>query len=275
MPATGNLLLASEGSIVHRKIVWFIDVMEETIIRLAGVPVRFLCFTGKAVKYLRRYLPMDEAEGREADFTIDIRDMVLEETEMEEVLRNPLKEYSYLIEPASDALMTVDRCFLHGAAYVWKGRAWILSAPSGTGKSTQYRNLKELYKEEILCINGDKPCLEFRNDGTVMVHDSPWRGKEGWGTAGAAFPLAGLFFLSQASYNEIQKCTPAEGIIPLYNQFFSSRQEEKELHEISRLENILLKNIPIRFLANKGDMDSSRLLYQTMEQILEADLSHN
>ena len=147
--------------------------MEETIIRLAGVPVRFLCFSEKATKYLRRYLPKEEAGEQKAVFTVDARDMVLGQAETELVRKSPLQEYSHLIEPASDVLMTVDRCCLHGAAYVWKERAWILSAPSGTGKSTQYRNLTELYGQEICCINGDKPCLEFRADGSIMVHDSP------------------------------------------------------------------------------------------------------
>ena len=249
--------------------------MEETIIKLAGVPVRFLCFTGKAVKFLRRYLPKDEAGEQEAVFTVDARDMVLGQAEKELVLESPLQEYSYLIEPASDVLMTVDRCCLHGVAYVWKERAWILSAPSGTGKSTQYRNLTELYGQEIFCINGDKPCLEFRADGTIMVHDSPWRGKERWGTAGAVYPLAGMFFLYQADYNEIREYPPAAGIIPLYHQIFSSRKSEKELRNICRLESILIRNIPVRFLGNRGDLDSTRLLRRAMEEILEADVSQN
>ena len=233
-----------------------------------------------------RYLPKDEAGEQEAVFTVDARDMVLGQAEKELVLESPLQEYSYLIEPASDVLMTVDRCCLHGVAYVWKERAWILSAPSGTGKSTQYRNLTELYGQEIFCINGDKPCLEFRADGTIMVHDSPWRGKERWGTAGAVYPLAGMFFgavyplagmffLYQADYNEIREYPPAAGIIPLYHQIFSSRKSEKELRNICRLESILIRNIPVRFLGNRGDLDSTRLLRGAMEEILEADLSQN
>ena len=249
--------------------------MEETIIRLAGVPVRFLCYSKEAVSFLRRYLPQKEVEEQEAEFTIDVRDMILEQAEMELVRENPLQEYSYLIEPASDALMSVDRCCIHGVAYIWKEKAWILSAPSGTGKSTQYRNLKELYNQEVFCLNGDKPCLEFLADGTIMVHDTPWRGKEGWGMAGAAFPLAGMFFLQQETYNEVQKRSFDAAIMPLYSQFFSSRNTENEIHNICRFENILLSNIPIRFFANKGDLNSTRLLYQAMEQIEENNSSHN
>ena len=249
--------------------------MEETIIRLAGVPVRFLCFSEKAARFLRRYLPKEEAGEQEAVFTVDARDMVLGQEDMELVRESPLQEYSHLIEPASDVLMTVDRCCLHGAAYVWKERAWILSAPSGTGKSTQYRNLTELYGQEVFCINGDKPCLEFRADGTIMVHDSPWRGKEGWGTAGAVYPLAGMVFLYQADCNEIREYPPAAGIMPLYHQIFSSRKSEKELRNICRLENILIRNIPVRFFGNRGDLDSTRLLRGAMEEILEADLGQN
>ena len=251
------------------------NVMVETIIKLAGVPVRFRCFSEKAARFLRRYQPQSGTQEQEADFTIDAGEMLSGRPELEKILKNPLQEYSYLIEPASDALMTVDRCCLHGVAYVWGERAWILSAPSGTGKSTQYRNLTTLYGEEISCINGDKPCLEFRSDGTIMVHDSPWRGKEGWGTAEAVFPLTGMFFLYQKDYNEMQEYPRNAGIIPLYHQIFSSRKTEKELRNICRLEDILLRNIPVRFLANRGDPDSTRLIYEAMEWILTTDASQN
>ena len=84
-----------------------------------------------------------------------------------------------------------------------------------------------------------------------------------------------MFFLYQEDCNEVQKYPPSAGIIPLYNQIFSSRKSEKELRNICRLENILIRNIPVRFLGNRGDLDSTRLLRRAMEEILEADVSQN
>lgn len=241
--------------------------MEETIIRLAGLPVRFLCHSYKTIQYLRRYLPKDAPEESEAEYTVDSRNIDLTQLSLDELLNNPYNEYCYLIEVATDVLMTARRCFFHGVVFVWKEKAWILTAPSGTGKSTQYKNLRELYQDDVFCLNGDKPCMEICEDGTVKVYDSPWRGKEGWGTAEAIYPLEGIFYLKQADENRIRKLSVDEAVVPLYWIFFSSRTTTIICHQISRLEDILIRNIPIYLLENKGDLESTRLLYQTLEQL--------
>ena len=250
--------------------------MEETIMRLTGLPVRFRCYSKKTIKYLKRYLPKDTPDDTEADFTIDSRDIDLTQVSSDDLLTNPYNEYCYLIEAATDVLMAANRCFFHGVAVVWKGKAWILTAPSGTGKSTQYRNLSELYEEGVFCLNGDKPGLEICDEGVVRVYDSPWRGKEGWGTAGAAYPLAGIFFLKQAENNNIRKIMVDEAVVPIYYQFFSSRSTVTICHQLSRIEDALIRNTPIYLLENKGDLDSTRLMYQTIEKIYcEHSSSHN
>ena len=116
-------------------------------------------------------------------------------------------------------------------------------------------------------MNGDKPALEFRSDGRIMVHDSPWRGKEGWGRFGISYPLAGVFYLGQGDHNEIKQLPFETWVIPIYCQFFSSRDTEESLRYLASFERSLLENIPLYFLINKGDMESSELLYQTMEQL--------
>lgn len=244
--------------------------------RLAGVPVRFLCYSQKTIKYLKRYTSEDIPLDTEAEYTIDSRNLVFDQVYGEEVLEKPFFEYSALIRLASDVLMPGGRCFIHGAVFIWKEKAWILMGPSGTGKSTQYRNLSELYGHEVFCLNGDKPGLEFREDGQIMVYDSPWRGKEGWGTEGVSYPLAGMFYLCQDDCNQIEELPVHDWIIPIYGQFFSSRDSVEKLHFLSRFVEALLKNIPIRQFKNKGDPDSSRLLYKTIRQMHSKELAgHN
>ena len=241
--------------------------MEEAIMRLAGIPVRFLCYSEKTIRYLKRYFPEDIPPETEADITIDARNLSIDQASMNEVLERPYSEYCELIALASDSLMKTGRCFYHGAVFVWKEMAWMLTAPSGTGKSTQFRNLSEFYGEEIFCLNGDKPALEFRPDGKIMVHDSPWRGKEGWGRFGTSYPLAGVFYLGQGDHNEVKQLPFKTWVIPIYCQFFSSRATKECLRYLAGFERSLMENVPIYFLINKGDMESSELLYRTMEQL--------
>lgn len=235
--------------------------------RLAGIPVRFLCYSEKTIQFLKRYLPEDVSPETEADITIDARNLAIDQDAMNEVLERPYSEYCELIALASDSLMRTGRCFYHGAVFVWKGMAWMLTAPSGTGKTTQFRNLSALCGREIFCLNGDKPALEFRSDRRIMVHDSPWRGKEGWGRSGTSYPLAGVFYLGQGDHNEVRELPYKAWLVPIYCQFFSSRTTEESLRYLAEFERSLMKNVPICFLINRGDMESSRLLYRTMEQL--------
>ena len=240
--------------------------MEETIIRLAGLPVRFLCHSKNTSYYLKRYLSEDTYEEVETEYTVDSRNIDLMQLDPDYPVDNPFNEYCYLVEAATDELMAAHRCFFHGVAFVWKGNAWILTAPSGTGKSTQYRNLSKLYGDEVFCLNGDKPGLEICDDGLIRVYDSPWRGKEGWGTANDVYPLGGIFLLKQAGYNKVRRLSADEALVPIYCQFLSSRSTVTLCHQLSRLEDVLIRNYPVYLLENMGDLDSTRLLYQTLEQ---------
>ena len=241
--------------------------MEETIIRMAGLPVRFLCYSKTTIQYLKRYLRKDIPDEMDAEYTVDSRNMDLTQESLREMLDNPHIEYCYLMEAATDVLMDAHRCMFHGVAFVWQKRAWILTAPSGTGKSTQFSNLVKLYGEEVFCLNGDKPCLEIYEDGSVNVYDSPWRGKEGWGTVDAVFPLAGIFVLKQSEENKVQRLSAGDAIVPIYCQFFSSRTTESFCHKLFYLEKSLIRYIPIYLLENRGDFDSTKLLYRTIERI--------
>ena len=241
--------------------------MEATIMYLTGIPVQFLCYSKKTLLLLRRFQSPDEPEGTEAVVTIDVRDMVPERVSEKELLESPFLEYCLLIEAATDALLSRNRCFMHGTVLVWKEKAWILTAPSGTGKTTQYRNLKELYGDEFFCLNGDKPGLEFRQNGEIIVYDTPWRGKENAGTSGAAYPLAGIVLLQQQRINEIQNMEMGEKVVFIYHRIFSTRQKSSTVHMLCRMEEILLKTVPIVLLKNRGDLDSSKLLYKTIERL--------
>ena len=75
---------------------------------------------------------------------------------------------------AGTALLPFGRAVFHGAAFVWRQKAWLFAAPSGTGKTTQYRLWKLLFGDEIQMLCGDKPVIEIEHGGTT-VFPSPWR----------------------------------------------------------------------------------------------------
>ena len=96
----------------------------------------------------------------------------------------------------SEAMPFRNTFLMHGSCIAVDGAAYLFTAKSGTGKSTQYLNWRRLFPGEIRMISGDMPILEARGDGSVWVHPSSWNGKERLFGASAA-PLGGIVFLEQ------------------------------------------------------------------------------
>lgn len=105
-------------------------------------------------------------------------------------------EYMELCPLVSDLLLSYRRVIFHSTAFLWHDKAWLLTAASGVGKTTQYIQWKRLYGEDVQILNGDKPILRFE-EKSIYVCASPWTGKEGMGQNFEA-PLGGILFLKQA-----------------------------------------------------------------------------
>lgn len=174
-------------------------------------------------------------------------------------------EHMELCSKISDALLSYGRVFFHGTAFVWREKAWIFSALSGTGKTTQYLQWKLLYGEEIQMLNGDKPILEFRKQG-IWVHPSPWKGKENMGQMLSA-PLGGIILLEQSTENVWRSISINDAILPLFFQFVFSRATGKQVHVVCTLVEQLLHQVPIWQLSNKGNAASAQLCHDMLNEV--------
>ena len=170
---------------------------------------------------------------------------------------------------AGTALLPFGRAVFHGAAFVWRQKAWIFAAPSGTGKTTQYRLWKLLFGDEIQMLCGDKPVIEIEHGGTT-VFPSPWRGKENMGNRITA-PLGGIIILEQEKENSIRRLLPREAAGRIYLQFMFSRKTKEQLLAVCSLEHRLLSTAPVWLLKNRGDEASAMLCRETIEKELYAD----
>ncbi|MBR4655210.1 MAG: hypothetical protein IKO68_01220 [Oscillospiraceae bacterium] len=94
---------------------------------------------------------------------------------------------------------------------------------------------------------------------SILVHPSPWNGKENWCGASAA-PLAGLILLTRGTENSLCSLTPYEAAYPLYPQLIHSGREPETIHRAAQLEEHLLKSIPVWKLTSFQAPDSTRLL---------------
>ncbi len=177
---------------------------------------------------------------------------------------NAYGEYKAFLGLLSDALLDYDRVLLHSVAFVWHGRAWLLSAESGTGKTTQYLNLKQLYGEEIQILCGDNPILQFGEEG-ITVHPSPWNGKENY-HGNMAAPLTGLILLRQAKENQLTRLSPHDAAADVFRAFNTYCIGEESVHQMARLTERLLAATPVWRFENLGDLASSEMLMRLMRE---------
>lgn len=229
---------------------------------LSGIELEYAFRFPDTVNYLGKSLVKTiEKSG----LPIFVSDYDFEEWEKAGNHINAFAEYSLLHLPTSTYLLNYDRFIFHAVALRWHDKAWLITALPGVGKSTQYRNLKKLYPEEISIINGDKPILELKEDGSFMVHPSPWNGKEQWSGTESA-PLAGIICLKQEKENTISQITPKDSVSQIFVSIHHTFETERTIQQAAKMASALLKAAPVWLLSNKGDLESSELLYQTIKK---------
>ena len=231
-------------------------------------PVRYAFRYPKTREYFRSWL--QPVAGDEYD-AMATPEQILKSHELMQVGNaEDYAEYKALIEPTSRFLLRFGCCVIHSVAFLWKGKAWLLSAPSGTGKSTQFFNWRRLFPGEIIMICGDHPVLEQREDGSIWVHPTHWNGKEHIGSRRFA-PLGGIVVLEQDRDNRIERLTPHEALIPLLNQFCAVPETEEEIRTVFGMLDRMLGDHPVWKLINRGDEASTLLLRQTIAQAAGGD----
>ncbi|MCR5811635.1 MAG: hypothetical protein K6G34_09705 [Lachnospiraceae bacterium] len=175
-------------------------------------------------------------------------------------------EFCCLLEETADFLTLNNTTIYHGVAFIYERGAYILTAPSGTGKSTQYRNLRTMYGPGIRIINGDKPALGRNSDGQIIVYPSPWTGKERWAGKDKA-PLHGLILLEQGQTNIVKTMDIQEAVLPVMEEFIYTARSRESVHTVCRMADSMLRRTPLYRFINKGDAESSAMLYDLITRV--------
>ncbi len=180
---------------------------------------------------------------------------------------DPFSEAYLLMPKASNFLLNTNRVLIHGVSFIWNEKAWLITAPSGTGKTTQLRHWQKLWPDDINIINGDKSVLELKDNNELWLHPSPWMGKEReYGNISGQ--LAGIVILEQDQMNSIELISPRESVFQIFQQFLFSADNAKLVHDVERIESVIINSIPIWRLKNLGDEPSAILTHDTLLEYL-------
>ena len=150
---------------------------------------------------------------------------------------------------------------LHSSAIMVDGKAYLFTAPSGTGKSSHAKLWRELLGDRAVMINDDKPIVRFV-DGDFFVYGTPWNGKHKLGENCKA-KIKAICALSQEKENLIRKATVPEMLLVILNQTIRPK-EIKEMDTLLALLDKMLKSVEIYKLGCNLSLQAAQLSYTTM-----------
>ena len=232
----------------------------------AGHPVKYAFRYPATREHFRKWLEPGEGE---ADLQATPDEIAFAHSLIPSENPEDIAEFKSLIGLTSNFLLRWDCCLFHAVSFLWRERAWLLTAPSGTGKTTQFLNWRKFAPLEIMMISGDIPMLEQRGQ-ELWVHPSPWNGKETIGTLFSA-PLGGTVILEQGSENRISSLTAREALPALIEQLTAQPETEAEILAMCRILEGVLKR-PVWKLVNRGDLASTELLRRTLAGGIEDEV---
>lgn len=180
----------------------------------------------------------------------------------------PMHEISGLhIDPVFSSMFALERhmikrdsLILHCAYTVYKGKAILFSAPSGTGKSTQAELWKQYRGSRI--VNGDRALLR-KIDGVWSAC--------GWPVCGSSdiceaedTPLYTIVMLRQGETNYIERLSPIQAFTQLYAQTTINQWNPAFVQRAMELIEDLIGQVPVYQLTCNMTEDAVKCLEQAI-----------
>ena len=158
-------------------------------------------------------------------------------------------------------LMNHSGIMLHSSCVVMDGRAYLFTAPCGTGKSTHTALWLKRFGDNAYILNDDKPALRLE-DGVWYAYGTPWSGKHNI-NRNARIPVGGIALLERSEVNDIAPIGGADVIRFLLTQLVCPKSADYRVLLLELLDK-LLTMIPVWKLKCNMDPDAALVAYQAM-----------
>ncbi len=232
------------------------------VIKLADVIIRCSCIFKETASFFDGFI---KHSNHDVNDTVSIDEYDKQLWAEKGNILDAYGEYSLLCGGISDYLMKHNCCLIHAVAFRYKDRAYLITGAPGIGKSTQIKYLIDMYPNQFSIICGDRPCLEFKNDGTIFVNPTPWNGKENWYGAKSC-ELAGVFCLSRDDYTEISVLSDRLAVMPVFLSLISRHEEEKDIQLLAQYTERIVSKYPVFKYVNGGVPSSTVTFYDTINR---------
>lgn len=203
----------------------------------------------------------------EPDIVVGVNDEVVDQMHAQYPHLTPADcEYMMTGEGFCRSLLDFDGFMLHASAVVYKGKAYLFSAPSGTGKSTHTELWLKAFGDDAYIINDDKPVIRLTEKG-VVVYGTPWSGKTDK-NRNAEAPLQGICFIERALDNKIEQISTADAVYRILNQTIRP-QGVAEMDNLLSVMDRVLKKTKVYKLGCDISLDAARVAYAGMNGLEE------
>lgn len=160
-------------------------------------------------------------------------------------------------------LLSFGGMMLHASAVAVDGRAYLFSAPCGTGKSTHTQLWLKKFGSRAFILNDDKPALR-REDGVWYAYGTPWSGKHDI-SVDTRVPVAGIAMVCRGEKNEIELFGGTGAIFSILEQTARPRGPEFRIQLLELLDK-LITEVPVWKLRCNMEPGAADVSYAAMSQ---------
>ena len=240
------------------------------VVKLADLHIGLESDTPELKDFLKDYI----VEQATPDFIITWteEDIAQETQNAESEFSRHYIETLVVLRKISELLPKHQRFLFHGASISYDDKAYLFTAPSGTGKSTHIRLWRKLLGNDVNIVNGDKPFISLQNN-EPYIYGTPWAGKERW-QRNCSFPLGGICFIQRGLKNNIRSITPEEALPLILKQVYLP-QDPQSLDCTLQLLDTLMNGTPLYLLSCDISEEAVRCSFEALTGLSYIDqVSH-
>ena len=229
------------------------------IVRLADKNIEINSVHPELKNFLKDYLISDVLP----DFSITLteEDILAEQSLTEEMRFSKVYlETLTALRKLAEILPSHKRLLMHGASIEYQGKAYLFTAPSGTGKSTHIRLWKKYLGNSVKIVNGDKPLISLED--TPHIYGTPWAGKENW-HRNCCVPLCGICFIKRGTENSIRRIDAQDCLALLFKQIYLP-SDSLAAGLTLELVDLLVQKVPLYLLSCDMSEDAVKCSFEAL-----------
>ena len=150
---------------------------------------------------------------------------------------------------------------MHGVVISMENEGYMITAPSGTGKTTRARIWMEEFPGSFV-VNGDKPLIQVTDEG-AYAWGTPWCGKEGW-SRNTSVQIRAIYLLERAEKDSIEEVKKEDATREMWGQTFFPRDFEG-IKDTIELVNRMKEQVQVFRYRSTMTANSVRMAYKAAQ----------